>query len=99
MLAEIVEAKLVRIGLDYANEDNPLKGALFLLESTCNTTADDPLGVQWWIDGGKDWTFTRLFEVCSGRKNAEANTQERKEFWSRIAFYNFVSRSVGSENM
>jgi hypothetical protein len=67
------------------------------------------LGESWWGDveplsdfvpkwaAGRvrDHTFSRLFNACSGLHTETATAEQRLAWWHTIAFYNFVTGSVG----
>lgn len=42
-----------------------------------------------------DATFSRLFNACSGARAETATEGERLDWWHRVAFYNFVTGTVG----
>ena len=72
------------------------KRVLVLGESTYGS--DPPLVdyIPTWIRRQvRDTTFSRIFNAFSGTHTNVATDEEREGFWSKIAFYNFVSRSVG----
>ncbi len=71
-------------------------GILVLGESTYGS--DPPLAgyVPVWIRSGvRDTTFSRIFNAFSGFHTDRATVTEREKFWAQIAFYNFVTRSIG----
>ena len=43
----------------------------------------------------RDTTFARIFNGFSGAHTSRAKDAEREAFWASVAFYNFVTRSVG----
>ncbi|MES2598484.1 MAG: hypothetical protein V4662_24325 [Verrucomicrobiota bacterium] len=64
-----------------------------------STYGSDPVLVDYiptWIRRQvRDTTFSRIFNGFSGNHTSRATDADRETFWSRIAFYNFVTRSVG----
>jgi len=42
-----------------------------------------------------DEFFTRLFNATSGITAAKATVEQREQWWSEIAFYNFVTGTIG----
>lgn len=64
-----------------------------------STYGSDPALVDYipaWIRREvRDTTFARIFNGFSGTHTSRAKDAEREAFWARVAFYNFVTRSVG----
>jgi len=85
-------------GSDYL----PGKGLLILGESWYGDATETPSDekpiddfIHEWIAKGGDWTFSRIFNICSGEHTSTASESARKAFWNSVAFCNYVSGSVG----
>jgi hypothetical protein len=81
------------IGSRYGASDQRV---LVLGESTYGS--DPPLAeyIPMWIQRAvRDTTFARIFNAFSGTHTSRASITEREAFWAGIAFYNFVTCSVG----
>lgn len=90
-----VDQRLIRdiwVGAAYATSSPRI---LILGESVYSNGPPLQDYVPIWFAGGKDHTFTRVFNAFSGRTSSRASKEERKDFWDRIVFYNFVIKSVG----
>lgn len=81
------------IGSKYDASD---KRILVLGESTYGSDPALADYIPMWIRReARDTTFARIFNAFSGLHTSSADDGSREEFWSKIAFYNFVTRSVG----
>jgi hypothetical protein len=79
----------VWIGRDYRTR--PTK-VLILGESTYG--ASDHIGddVKAWVNGNRDYTFSRLYRAITGLPAAQAGLTTKQMFWENLAFCNFVPR-------
>lgn len=81
------------LGSDYGLACN---GIFVLGESTYGEAPPLVQYIPTWIRREvRDTTFARIFNAFSGRHTSRASVAERDAFWQSIAFYNFVTRSVG----
>jgi hypothetical protein len=81
------------IGSSYSQSPRRI---LILGESTYGQ--DPPLisYIPTWIAGAKDYTFSRIFNACSGAHTSTASIAQRQAFWDSIAFYNFLTVALPS---
>jgi hypothetical protein len=86
------------VGSAYRDPENYLSGALLIGHSTYGTHSDDPHGIEAWINGGRDQTFSTLYGHVTGLSAADARRDDRRKFFDNFAFTNFVSRVLGEED-